>query len=379
MKYKRLVNEHKGKEAESDKTLRTLQKTKEAEIKKLHNEISNLKGKQSPLRSQSRGLGRLKNTLNRGLVRNESRAEITFHTTKHTEVKKMSKDIVSKEIPRLNEVVESLKNKLNELTVQYNEILQELNMLEEKNCIDLNKVKNENKVLNEELVRLKELLNKLRLENKPEANLAVKLIEVEKARDDYKIKYMEKIEELGKVRVKAEKLKEEFDRILKKKNEQAAGAIKKLEEELTSNFTKEIKRLQIENQELKELSCLQYQHSGEECNTLEYSKETYESELPIPEKKTLDLRYPLDEKRMLLRKITQLEAEQKNYKKIAKETEQKLVKENDLHKQRLLKFKDDYCKVFQEMAELRRELKKAEEKIGLQEEEIAKLRANKVK
>eukprot|EP00826_Nyctotherus_ovalis_P049968 TRINITY_DN6079_c0_g1_i1.p1 TRINITY_DN6079_c0_g1~~TRINITY_DN6079_c0_g1_i1.p1 ORF type:complete len:119 (-),score=28.59 TRINITY_DN6079_c0_g1_i1:35-391(-) len=91
---------------------------------------------------------------------------------------------------------------------------------------------------------------------------------------------------------------------------------------LASEFGLEVERFRIENQELKEQLISQRQQLNEESNILEYSEETYESELPTADKKMLgkafELKPPLDEKGALLRRIAQLETEQENCKKIIK-------------------------------------------------------------
>ena len=110
----------------------------------------------------------------------------------------------------------------------------------------LRKKNEENIKLKEEIVELtKSLSCKIQLgetsKNNPiesskgdeDYNLIIrKLIEVEKERNEFKEKYFEKIEELGKVKIKAEKFRDDFEKYLKKKLEQGTNTVLQLEQKL---------------------------------------------------------------------------------------------------------------------------------------------------
>eukprot|EP00826_Nyctotherus_ovalis_P007715 TRINITY_DN11968_c0_g1_i1.p1 TRINITY_DN11968_c0_g1~~TRINITY_DN11968_c0_g1_i1.p1 ORF type:complete len:511 (-),score=162.80 TRINITY_DN11968_c0_g1_i1:110-1642(-) len=215
--------------------------------------------------------------------------------------------------------------------------------------------------------------------------------EAESERENYKAKYTVKLEELGKVKQKAEKLREGFEKLMKKKNEEGAKAIKKMEEEMQEVRGKleeaskklvesnaEVERLRSENkivQEKNSVLNLKYQHGSEDANSEE---ETLES-LHQPLEKKGGAKIAAKGAEELINKIELLETEQEKWKQLLSEANQRLSNETESHKQQLLKFKNDYCKVFQEMSSLKKTLRSIQEELARKNKEMEILKDQKEK
>jgi len=233
------------------------------------------------------------------------------------------KGILQKENVRFKELKAKLivaENKVKYLKLLHTETLQELNMKEEqhnKNILELNntigilttklrkiektehkgseeitnnKIKgniNSFKIKYNELEDQKTLLqnsyNQLLahgsqiMENENsstksgDVHLIEKLKELEISREEYKNKYEEKVEELKKVRMKAERLKEVFEKYVKKKYEQET----RLEEVINLNNKLMEANLIIKSLEninmllMEDNNLLRAQHTSEDTNSIE--------------------------------------------------------------------------------------------------------------
>jgi len=289
---------------------------------------------------------------------------------------------VSQSIDRLETKLLDCKSKVLEPSNKTQAIGELQTKLSEIEC----ERENLKKIYDEKVEELSKANDKLMEENKniksipSESELVVKLSQVENEREEYKAKYIAKLEELGKVKSKAEKLKEGFEKLIKKKNEEGIKTIKKMEEEI-QEIKKDregiYRRLLESNAEIERAK-------SEKTQNLKYVNEDANSE-----EETLEsLHQPTDKKvkvipkenEDLVSKVEVLEAEQEKYKQLLAEYNKKLTNESEAHKQQLLKFKTDYCKVFQDMNSLKKALKSAQEELVKKDEEIDQLRGkNQVK
>eukprot|EP00826_Nyctotherus_ovalis_P056205 TRINITY_DN7540_c0_g1_i7.p2 TRINITY_DN7540_c0_g1~~TRINITY_DN7540_c0_g1_i7.p2 ORF type:complete len:502 (+),score=149.77 TRINITY_DN7540_c0_g1_i7:2221-3726(+) len=256
----------------------------------------------------------------------------------------------SEEIKQNNVHVKELQQKLNTQVLELKEAIKEKENVQSR-C-------------NEELKSLKEQSNKL------EEELNKKLSEAEKERDDYKQKYMAKIEELGQVKTKAEKLHSDFEKCNKKRTEQNLESIRKMEEDslsLKAELQLLSTQLSTQQQLNKELQSenialsTQCKRLCEELSIAEISKETFDSEV-------VERRGEGREENLATR-VARLEEEKSEWKKELDASCEKLAKESLAYKERLLKFKEDYLRVYQEMKRLKKALKVAQEALSQKEAE----------
>eukprot|EP00826_Nyctotherus_ovalis_P006862 TRINITY_DN11675_c0_g1_i15.p1 TRINITY_DN11675_c0_g1~~TRINITY_DN11675_c0_g1_i15.p1 ORF type:complete len:148 (-),score=30.79 TRINITY_DN11675_c0_g1_i15:95-538(-) len=114
-----------------------------------------------------------------------------------------------------------------------------------------------------------------------------------------------------------------------------------------------IEKLKSENDILKDKCNSIHSHTNEEANSYEETSCSEHSE-----KKAFEVKE-------LAHKIALLETEQEKYKRLIAESNQKLEDETKSHREQLMKFKDDYCRVFQEMNLLKKALKAAQDSNSL--------------
>jgi len=107
-------------------------------------------------------------------------------------------------------------------------------------------------------------------------------------------------------------------------------------------------------------------------STEDFSKDTFESERPPKSEGT---KITVEENGALLQKIKQLECKQEDYERLLSESARELESERTKHKEQLLKFKDDYCRVYKDMNNLKKALRCAQEELISKENEIQSLKA----
>eukprot|EP00826_Nyctotherus_ovalis_P031727 TRINITY_DN2543_c0_g1_i3.p1 TRINITY_DN2543_c0_g1~~TRINITY_DN2543_c0_g1_i3.p1 ORF type:complete len:545 (-),score=173.26 TRINITY_DN2543_c0_g1_i3:135-1769(-) len=108
-------------------------------------------------------------------------------------------------------------------------------------------------------------------------------------------------------------------------------------------------------------------------STDDFSKDTFESER-VP--RSGDVKVTAEEYEALLLKVKQLESKQEDYERLLGESGKELESERAKHREQLLKFKDDYCKVFKDMNGLKKALKAAQEELASKDEEVRMLKAS---
>ena len=193
-------------------------------------------------------------------------------------------------------------NKEGEMEVLYKEVIQELNMREEQsnkenkalrdtiNMLTIKLVQTENekteleKKYECEVIKsneMKECINILtpKFNTIEQKNVTSNKIE-ECEKEEYKRKYLEKCEELKNVKVKAEKLKQIFEKYTTKKQEQEMK-IKMLEVELTkykeevNDLTNELTKANLNIKSLEDVNLLlienplKHKHCSEDNNSIE--------------------------------------------------------------------------------------------------------------
>lgn len=106
-------------------------------------------------------------------------------------------------------------------------------------------------------------------------------------------------------------------------------------------------------------------------STEDFSKDTFESER-VP--RGGDAKAAAEECEALLLKVKQLESKQQDYDRLLSESGKELERERAKHREQLLKFKDDYCKVFKDMNGLKKALKAAQEELAAKNQEVQTLK-----
>lgn len=204
-----------------------------------------------------------------------------------------------------DEIIRKMKEYIKNLTGRFSSLETDKHSIKTlyiKTLEDFNKQKLE---YNSERVRLQHTIEKLEARaqeyavqaeagntasHKEDREAVLQLEEAARERDEYKQKYLTKLEELSKVKGKAEKLMEDYTKFIKRKNQQGALTVQKLQSKLIAQIehlsTKlleanaELERLKSDNRILVEkngalkLCCLQLSEDVSE----ELSKETFESE-----------------------------------------------------------------------------------------------------
>lgn len=274
-------------------------------------------------------------------------------------------------------VINELQTKLSEAECER----ENLKRIYDEKVEELNKA---NDKLAEENLRIGQSLKSL--PSQASAGEVLRLEEAESERESYKAKYAAKLEELGKVKQKAEKLREGFEKLMKKKNEEGAKVIKKMEEEMQKvrreleetckklvDSNAEVERLKGENKIVQEKNSalnLKCQHGSEDANSEE---ETLES-LHQPLEKKGGAKIAVKGTEELINKIELLETEQEKWRQLLSEANQRLNNETESHRQQLLKFKSDYCRVFQETSSLRKTLRSTQEELARKSKEVETLK-----
>jgi len=311
-----------------------IEKTK---LKEVQDELTTIKYMNTEYTIIIKKLNTDNKTLTKQLVVLEENYNRLLNTS---EMEKKKLKGISEELIEKNSELISLLTKAEESIINLNEELTEYKNPKNSLSTELEEQKNkveETKKQLRNIVKLEETIKELQLKVIKQEEAISKqdkeLHEVKKERDDYEKKYNEKIEELGKVRTKVEKLKANFEKYNKKKDEANLNTIHSLTEQLNDlknvnmNLTREISLL----------------HS--------------------------QLNKPLQDD-----KGSSLVKEEK-YKQLLKEKDQLLEKEVSKHKDKLMKFKQDYSKVYQDMNTLKKKLVEVREYSKNKGKEIELLKA----
>jgi len=279
-----------------------------------------------------------------------------------------TKKIHEESTKELNTKLETLKSKEEECE----DIIYNLKKTNEELNFDLSKITTE-------LGEAKENIKKLSDE----------LEETKKERDEIKGKFVNGLEEFAKLREKVGKLKEDHEKLAKKKRELAVNALKKLEEELdeSSRNNRELEQRLSElkaklteatekNELLNQKVCLfemRCNNLTEELEQAIYYKQTFGQAFNFSTSE-VEAKFRLAENEMLKTKIAHVEAEKERYKDEIAETKKELAKMKTQHKDHLLKFKEDYFRVYQDKGKLKKALKSSQAEVMEKEKVIQSLR-----
>ena len=235
-----------------------------------------------------------------------------------------------------------------------------------------------------------------------------------KIKEDYKAKYDIKVNELKSVKSKASKLKDDFEKYNKKKIEMREIVVGKLQEELKESYCKiETLQLMLEeaNFELTK-SKADYQNLLEQSELEKYNKvkerielnsksqldsidhietkletqvdnknESHSSNISRMQQDLSDLdgsKKSIDDSQRYMEleiKIMKLEEEHESYEKLLLEKDQKYAKSMAVHKNQILKCKEDFHKFINKHNATKLELKEAKEELIKKDQEIESLKA----
>jgi epidermal growth factor receptor substrate 15 len=312
-------------------------------------------------------------------------------------------------LKKLQEEISSIEEDRDNTKEMYNTALEELEQnkkLNEENIKELNiklqASKTKEKEYEDAIYDLKKTnedlnfdISKVKAELDEAKNTIEKvnneLEETKREREEIKGKFINGLEEFAKLKERAGKLKEDYEKFSKKKHELAVNTLKKMEVELNESNKKnqeleqrlvEVKIKLTEAVEKNELLNQKARLFEVRCNNLTeeleqaiYYKQNFGQTFNFSTTE-VEAKFRLEENEMLKTKMAHVEAEKERYKNQIIEMTKELAGMKIQHKDHLLKFKEDYSKVYQEIGALKKALKSSQIELMEKEKEIQVLREN---
>eukprot|EP00826_Nyctotherus_ovalis_P022142 TRINITY_DN17259_c0_g1_i12.p1 TRINITY_DN17259_c0_g1~~TRINITY_DN17259_c0_g1_i12.p1 ORF type:complete len:416 (+),score=152.74 TRINITY_DN17259_c0_g1_i12:696-1943(+) len=203
-------------------------------------------------------------------------------------------------------------------------------------------------------------VNKEQETSKAKKELIAKVSDLEKEKEELKSNYQAKVAELEKVKEKAKTFWETFEKYNKKKQE-LEKEVKKLQTEAASSS----KKIEEHTNKINELTSILEQVKTE--NNELHSKNTILREDKQEERDALNIQ--------LKARTEQLEKELNELRSRLKEKDKQVDDQKGDCKVLLLKFKDDYCKLFKKFNNLKKSLKTEREALRAKDKEVEFLKS----